>query len=110
MTRLNFLLLVACIGILVGIAFAQGDAANGGAIRGTITDTTPAQNPIEGVEIKIVAQDGTEFTTTTDVNGNYKHAGLPAGRYLIIVKPTINYTLKLARLGNLASGGNGGRG
>ena len=44
---------------------------------------TQGQKPIEGVEVKIVAQDGTEFTTTTDANGNYKHAGLPAGRYLI---------------------------
>ena len=35
------------------------------------------------LRVKIVAQDGTEFTTTTDANGDYKHTGLPAGRYLI---------------------------
>ncbi len=84
MTRLNSILIViACIGISVGIAFAQGNAVNGGTVRGTITDVTPAQNPIEGVEIKIVAQDGTEHTTKTDANGEYEKAGIPAGRYLI---------------------------
>ncbi len=57
--------------------------AGGGTVRGTITDTTPAQNPIEGVEVKIVGVNGTAFTTTTDANGDYVRAGLPAGRYFI---------------------------
>ena len=84
MPRLIFMLIaVAFVGMFSGIIFAQDAPLNGGTLRGTIVDVTPAQNPIEGVEIKIVAQDGTEFTTTTDANGNYKHAGLPAGRYLI---------------------------
>lgn len=78
------LILVACVGISVSIGFAQDDPVNGGTIRGTITDTTRAQNPIEGVEIKIVAQDGTEHTTKTDANGDYKKA-IPAGRYLISI-------------------------
>ena len=56
-----------------------------GLSRGTITDTTRAQNPIEGVEIKLAAQDGTEYTTKTDANGDYKKAGIPAGRYLISI-------------------------
>ena len=86
MTRLIFtLIVVACIGISVGIAFAQGNAVNGGTVRGTITDVTPAQNPIEDVEVKIVAQDGTEHTTKTDANGEYEKAGIPAGRYLISI-------------------------
>ena len=84
MPRLIFMLIaVACIGMCAGVVLAQGNAVDGGTLRGRITDTTEAQNPIEGVEIKIVAQDGTEFTTTTDANGDYKHTGLPAGRYLI---------------------------
>ena len=84
MPRLIFMLIaVTFVGMFSGIIFAQDAPLNGGTLRGTIVDVTPAQNPIEGVEIKIVAQDGTEFTTTTDANGNYKHAGLPAGRYLI---------------------------
>jgi hypothetical protein len=66
----------------LGSVFAQ----NGGTVRGQITDLTPAQDPIEGVEVKIVAQDGNkEWTTTTDAKGEYKHAGLPPGRYLISI-------------------------
>lgn len=75
--------IIAFINMSVGIVLAQDNALNGGTLRGQIKDTTEAQNPIEGVEIKIVAQDGTEYTTKTDANGNYKRAGLPAGRYLI---------------------------
>ena len=86
MTHLNsILIVVACIGISVGIAFAQGNAVNGGTLRGTVTDVTPAQNPIEDVEVKIVAQDGTQHTTKTDANGEYEKAGIPAGRYLISI-------------------------
>ena len=87
MNYLRFvLILFACGSLPFGIAFAQDDATNGGTVRGQITDLTPAQNPIEGVEVKIVAQDGgKEWTTKTDADGNYKHAGLPAGRYLISI-------------------------
>ena len=87
MHRLYFVLIVvALIGTSLGIVFAQDDAANGGTLRGQITDLTPVQNPIEGIKVKIVAQDGgQEFTTTTDADGEYKHAGLPAGRYLISI-------------------------
>ncbi|RKU20628.1 hypothetical protein C6503_05705 [Candidatus Poribacteria bacterium] len=84
MIRFSFVLLFfACVGMLLGTAFAQNNAANSGTIRGMITDTTVEQNPIEGVEIKIVAQDGTEHTTKTDANGEYVKAGIPAGRYTI---------------------------
>ena len=84
MTRLIFtLIVVACVSMFSGITFAQDNALNGGTLRGQIIDTTEAQKPIEGVEIKIVAQDGTEYTTKTDANGDYKKAGIPAGRYLI---------------------------
>ncbi len=88
MSHLRFVLIVvACVGMSLGVVFAQDDALNGGTVRGQITDLTPAQNPIEGVEVKIVAQDGgnQEWTTKTDANGDYKHAGLPAGRYLISI-------------------------
>ena len=84
MTRLRFvLIIVACVGMSLGSVFAQ----NGGTVHGQITDLTPTQDPIEGVEVKIVAQDGgnQEWTTTTDANGDYKHAGLPPGRYLISI-------------------------
>ena len=87
MTRLNFVIIVIiCIAMFLGIAFAQDDALNGGTLRGQIADVTPAQKPIEGVEVKIIAQDGgKEYTTKTDADGNYEHTGLPAGRYLISI-------------------------
>lgn len=84
MTRFNFILiLVICVVTFEDLSFAQDNAANGGTARGRITDTTPAQNPIEGVTVKIVAQDGTDYTAKTNANGDYKYTGLPAGRYLI---------------------------
>ena len=46
MTRFSFvLILVACVGMFIGIVFAQDDPADGGTIRGTIRDLTQAQNP-----------------------------------------------------------------
>ena len=85
MRHLRYMLIAtACVGMSLGVVFAQDDALEGGTVRGLITDLTPAQNPIEDVEVKIVAQDnGKEFITKTDVDGNYEHTGLPAGRYLI---------------------------
>lgn len=62
---------IVCISVFMGISFAQDNAVNGGTIRGTIEDLTQGQKPIEGVEVKIVAQDGTEYTTKTDANGDY---------------------------------------
>ena len=85
MRHLRYVLIaVACVSMSFGIVFAQDDALKGGTVRGLITDLTPAQNPIEHVEIKIVAQDsGKAWTTKTDVDGEYEQAGLSAGRYLI---------------------------
>lgn len=84
MTRFNLLLIsVICVVVFDGPSFAQDNAADGGTLRGTITDTTEARNPIKGVTVKIVAQDGTDYKIKTDANGDYKYTGLPAGRYLI---------------------------
>ena len=87
MARFSFVLLFFfSISPFVGIASAQNNAANGGTLRGTITDTTPAQNPIEGVEVKIYDRNGVhDFTVKTDANGEYKCSGIPAGRYLISI-------------------------
>ena len=87
MTRLNFVIIVIiCVAMFLGIAFAQDKTLSVGTLRGQITDLTPAQNPIEGVEVKIVPRDGGKaFTTKTDANGNYEHTGLPVGRYLLSI-------------------------
>ena len=84
MSRLSFaLMLIACLGMSVSIIFAEEQIVNGGTVRGKITDTSNAQNPIEGVQVKIVAPDGTAYEATTEVTGEYKRTGIPAGRYLI---------------------------
>ena len=84
MTRFSFVLLFAiCFGMFIGLIFAQEDAVNGGTVRGSITDTTEAQNPIESVDVKIIDPKGTEYNTKTDANGEYKRSDIPAGRYLI---------------------------
>lgn len=86
MTCLNFVLaLIACVAMSVSPVFAQEEAVSGGTVRGKITDTSSKQNPIEGVEVKIVNQEGTEYEATTDENGEYKRMGMPAGRYLISI-------------------------
>ena len=106
MPRLSFVLIViACGSLSFGIAFAQDDATNGGTVRGQITDITPAQNPIEGVEVKIIAQDGgKEWTAKTDADGNYKHAGLPAGRYLISISKD-GYDARVGKPVTIVEGG-----
>ena len=87
MIRLNLaLILIICISIYVGTVFAQDDLTQqGGTIRGQIVDTTEAQNPIEGVDVRIVATSGEEYTAITDANGDYEKSGIPAGRYLISI-------------------------
>ena len=86
MARLSFvLMLIACAGMSISIVFAQGEGANGGTVEGKITDTSSKQNPIEGVQVKIVDQEGKQYEATTDENGDYERMGLPAGRYLISI-------------------------
>ena len=105
MIRFNFILiLVICVVMFDGSSFAQDDATDGGTLRGTITDVTPEQKPIEGVEIKIVAQDGTEFTTKTDANGGYKKLGVPAGRYLINISKD-GYGKRIGKPVTIVNGG-----
>ena len=86
MIRLSFvLMLIACAGMSISIVFAQGEGVNGGTVEGKITDTSSKQNPIEGVQVKIVDQEGKQYEATTDENGDYERMGLPAGRYLISI-------------------------
>ena len=87
MMRLSVaLILIGCVFMFIGITFAQDDLTQqGGTVRGTIVDTTTAQNPIEGVEVIIKATSGEEYTATTDVNGDYEISGIPTGRYLISI-------------------------
>lgn len=87
MIRLSLaFMLVVCAITSCSIIFAQGDFENQGAtVRGQIVDTTVAQNPIEGVDVRIVSTGGEEYTAITDANGDYEKSGIPAGRYLISI-------------------------
>ncbi len=86
MARFSFVLaFIACVGMSGNPLFAQDAAINGGTVRGRVVDTTDKQNPIEGVDVRIVDVEGTEYKTITDANGDYVRAGLPAGRYLISI-------------------------
>ena len=87
MTRLNLTLtFLVCVLASIGIGFAQDALSQqGGNVRGQIVDTTEQQTPIAGVTVRIVATDGTEFTTTTNADGDYETSGIPAGRYLIYI-------------------------
>ena len=56
---------------------------NGGTLHGTAVDTTPEQNPIEGVEVKIADTNNKVVTIKTDAEGHYQFDRLPAGLYLM---------------------------
>lgn len=85
MTYLRFMLIaVICVSITsVGVIFAEDKPTTGGTVRGQVTDTSAVQNPLEGVEVKIIGRSGKEWTAKTDVNGNYECSGIPTDRYLI---------------------------
>lgn len=102
MTRFSLvLMLIACIGMSAGTVLAQD---SGGTVRGQIVDTTTAQNPIDGVEVKIVAQSGEEFAAATDANGDYERSGIPAGRYLISIYRE-GYGDRVGKLVTVVNGG-----
>jgi hypothetical protein len=86
MPRFIYMLIaIACIGMFTCLAFAEENAVEGATVRGEIIEATPEQDPIEGVEVKIVSSDGKEWIVKTDVKGKYEYKGLPAGRYTINV-------------------------
>ena len=106
MIRLNLaLILIISVGIYVGTVFAQDDLTQqGGTIRGQIVDTTEVQNPIEGVDVRIVATSGEEYTAITDANGDYEKSGIPAGRYLISIYRD-GYGDRVGKLVTVVNGG-----
>ena len=99
------LMLITYASISTNSAFAQDDPGNqGGTVRGGITDATETQNPIEGVAVVILAQDGMELTATTDANGEYKRTGIPPGRYLISIQKE-EYDDRLGKPVTVVNGG-----
>ena len=53
MARLSLLIIITCLGAIVGIVYAQDNSTHGRTVRDKIVDTTTiAQNPIQSVEPK----------------------------------------------------------
>src|SRR5690349_13859415 len=74
-------LVVACLALTVGAAFAQSQAANG-TIEGTIKDASGGLLP--GVTVTIHNTDtGAERVVVTDANGLYRAPLLPLGTYKV---------------------------
>ncbi len=65
---------------LAGAPAQAARKAGDGAVAGTVTGTDG--EPLDGVEITLVASDGTRATTTTDQRGKFSMT-VPAGEYVV---------------------------
>ena len=54
-----------------------------GTLRGSVSDTSSSQNPIEGVRVVAVTPAGIEHETQTNSNGEFEMTELPSARYLV---------------------------
>lgn len=105
MTRFIYVLIaIVYISISTCIVFAEENAVNGATIRGEVIELTKENNPIEGVEVKIVNSDGKEWTVKTDAKGKYEFTGLPEGRYTISISKR-GYNPRIGRSKVVVAGG-----
>lgn len=107
MKRLRLILSISIYSVLCNVISIAQEAAvsgNGGTIRGTIEDTSPAQAPIRGVEVIIKNVSGDEFNTVTDVSGEYEITNLPSGRYFVSIY-RIGYGDRVGKPVNVIAGG-----
>jgi len=81
--RSFMLIVITGICISTGTPSAEDNALKGGTLRGQIVDYDTPQNPLKGVEVKAISETGKEFTTTSDLNGNYKFENLPPDSYTL---------------------------
>jgi len=76
------------VGLLLAIALSCGSSwaqKDTGVIAGTVTDASGGV--VAGAQVRVIDVDrGTEFDTTTEVNGEYVAGPLKVGRYTISVK------------------------
>ncbi len=77
-----------CIGLVLAIALSCGSSQaqkDTGVIAGTVKDASGGV--VAGAKVKVIDADrGTEFDTTTAVNGEYVAGPLKVGRYTITVE------------------------
>ena len=87
MSRLSVTLILMVYSIT---AFAQDEMTADtteatGTLRGIILDTTPKENRISDVQIKIGATDGTVIEAISDSSGEWEATSIPPGRYLVSI-------------------------
>ena len=81
MKRLYLILTLCSLAVILALAFAQDTKT--GIVRGIARDTSPLQNPIEGVRVVVVNPAGIEHEALTDSSGEFEIIELPPGRYLM---------------------------
>ena len=71
------------------VSLRTAEEAKTGAVRGNVSDTSmerlPAELPIEGARVVLVAANGLETEGETASNGEFKIVGLAPGRYLLSI-------------------------
>lgn len=69
------------------VSLRTAEEAKTGAVRGNVSDTSmdrvPAELPVEGARVVVVAASGLETEGETASNGEFKIVGLAPGRYLL---------------------------
>ena len=69
------------------VSLRTAEEAKTGAVRGNVSDTSmdrvPAELPVEGARVVVVATSGLETEGKTASNGEFKIVGLAPGRYLL---------------------------
>ena len=83
MKQLSLILTLCSLCAIPGTLLAQDGTT--GAVRGQIVDTSPAEQPLEGVKVTIISADGHQNEAETDNNGEFQITGLAPGRYLISI-------------------------
>ena len=73
---------ICCIMILTTVVAATGVAQSTGTILGKVTDNKTG----EGLPSVNVLVKGTSMGASSDVDGNYKISGVPAGTYVLVAK------------------------
>lgn len=81
MKRLCLILTLCNLAFIPASVFAQDTTT--GTVRGSVSDTSPSQNPIAEVRVVVVNAAGIEHAARTDSSGEFEIAGLPPGRYLM---------------------------
>ena len=103
MTRFSLVLIIACVGISVGIVSAQNVKVSnsGGTVRGRIVDTT-AENPIEGFQVMLHDSHEDWYSLTLmNVKIGYMHTSTEKTEYQgeLLTRSKSNIVMNLKALG-----------